>query len=910
MGSEININIEGITQGIGKTKDFLTQKKVLNIIIIALFLFLLIGSASMRLQNLPLLKDQTTGEYIPLALDPFYFLRLAETINEQGGLPDIDVMRYPSEQVEFSNEILPYAVVSLYKIISAFDQDATLRYVDVISPVIFFVLGLVVFFILIYLLTKSKLTALISSMLLAIIPPYLHRTLAGFADHESIGMFAFFLVLLVYILALKFLDKEKKVKNPMIKTILFGLLVGFFSAFTIASWWGVAFFVFMIIPLSFGLFWIFRSKKAEHRERLPRLLTFYVTWFLSSILFGLLYGFGANSIISKVFLGNSSIINAVVLLFILVDFSMIKLKNKISFLQKEKIKKYRILWSLLISVIIGAVFLSVTGKNIFLLIQNIFGQLIHPFGTGRVGLTVAENRQPFLNDWIAQIGKKFFWFFYLGLAFIGIEISKGIKRNKNKFLFSLFWIIMITGVLFSRISSNSLFNGTNTISSFVYFGSLALFGLYATWLYFNDVIEIKPEMLLISSWLFFMLIAGRGAIRLFFMITPSACFMIGYFSTRLFNYTKKSKDDLLKMLFLIASILVIFFLITGSLNFYESTKQQAQFSGPSAHIQWQKAMSWVRTNTPQESIFVHWWDYGHWVTYLGERRVVTDGGHAVDFWDHLIGRYLLTTPNPETALSFMKTHEVSYLLIDPTDIGKYPAYSGIGNNLDDSDRLSFIPTMISSQEQIQETQNGTLRVYQGGPTLDEDIVYNLDGNEIFLPANNAGLGAVLLEIVLEETQIRFNQPQGVFVYNQNQITLPIRYLYFKGQFIDFENGVESTLYVIPRVIQTGQGIQIDEFGAAFYMSPRISRGLVGQLYLLNDPFDNYETLKLAHAEPDPTINSLNAQGANLNEFTFFDGIRGPIKIWKVDYPENIVAKEEFLRTKGVYGEFDDLEFTK
>ena len=26
-------------------------------------------------------------------------------------------------------------------------------------------------------------------------------------------------------------------------------------------------------------------------------------------------------------------------------------------------------------------------------------------------------------------------------------------------------------------------------------------------------------------------------------------------------------------------------------------------------------MSWVRENTPEESIFVHWWDYGYWVQY-------------------------------------------------------------------------------------------------------------------------------------------------------------------------------------------------------------------------------------------------------------------------------------------------------
>jgi hypothetical protein len=42
---------------------------------------------------------------------------------------------------------------------------------------------------------------------------------------------------------------------------------------------------------------------------------------------------------------------------------------------------------------------------------------------------------------------------------------------------------------------------------------------------------------------------------------------------------------------------------------------------------------------------------------------------------------------------------------------------------------------------------------------------------------------------------------------------------------------------------------------------------------------------------------------------YYGGFRGPIKIWEVTYPENIIAKEEFLRLSGEFGEFDTLSFT-
>jgi len=38
-------------------------------------------------------------------------------------------------------------------------------------------------------------------------------------------------------------------------------------------------------------------------------------------------------------------------------------------------------------------------------------------------------------------------------------------------------------------------------------------------------------------------------------------------------------------------------------------------------------MSWVRENTNPGEVFVHWWDYGYWVEYLGERPTLADGGH-------------------------------------------------------------------------------------------------------------------------------------------------------------------------------------------------------------------------------------------------------------------------------------------
>lgn len=39
---------------------------------------------------------------------------------------------------------------------------------------------------------------------------------------------------------------------------------------------------------------------------------------------------------------------------------------------------------------------------------------------------------------------------------------------------------------------------------------------------------------------------------------------------------------------------------------------------------WKDAMAWLRTSTPKDSKLFNWWDEGHWLSFIGERKVSTD----------------------------------------------------------------------------------------------------------------------------------------------------------------------------------------------------------------------------------------------------------------------------------------------
>ena len=863
---------------------------------IVIFLIILFLSSSIRLSNWELLTDSTTGKKIPLALDPYHFLRIAETIVEtNGNLPEFDPLRSPKLNISWHGEIMPDIIVLMYKFALNF-TDVTIQEMAILSPVLFYIMGLILFFFLVYSLTNKKSVALLSSCFLAFAPAYLYRTMAGFSDHESIGMLALFSCFLAYTLSVKHLNKN------ILRSGLYGFIVAFLSILTILSWGGGAKFVFMVLPSSFLLIWLAGGiKKSEKKSY----LFFYLSWFVSLFISGLIFKYPLIDLLNGYILASFGLLSLFTLAYILIDFILELVPNKKGLFGNEK---YRIFIVIGLVIFGGILALLLIGRSPFLILQDIWIKIFHPWGQARVALTVAENAQPYLDNWINQTGKRIFWLFTLGAYLLGFLAFKNVKSLKNRIFLNISWILIISGILFSRISANSILNGTNLLSQFFYIGSLIVGLGYIFWRYYCGEIEIEPRLAIIMSWTFFVLIAGKAATRIFFALAPLVCFVAAIFVIEIYHLAMKNRDEIFKKLLL---MLFVILLLISFLAIYSSEKSisiSAKSTGPSAGIQWQNAMSWVRTNTSEDSLFVHWWDYGYWVQTLGERATVSDGGHSEgDFGDHLIGRYVLTTPKPETALSYMKTWDVDHLLIDPTEVGKYSAYSKIGSGKDGKDRFDILPILISDPSQMIENSNSTTHVYSGGSGIFEDIIYDTPNGTIFLPAEKSGILAILLTI--ENNQI-IRQPEAVYIYNGKQYRIPLRKVFINGELIDFGSGYDATFLIVPAINGAGQ---INIMGAGIYLSNKVQDSLFAKLYLMEDARGYYDSFRIAHKSDDPFVASVRSQVGGVGDFLFYGRLLGPIKIWNVNYPEEINEIPEFLRNPGLtwdWGEFDNAEFIK
>jgi asparagine N-glycosylation enzyme membrane subunit Stt3 len=890
-----------------KEKLLIFLKKPNLIIFILLIVALILGVyiRSLPMQDhggLPGLWDITTNTWtLGPDLDPWVFLRYAEIIVEQGSLSEIDMMRNVPLGFDPSLEtkLLPYMIAGTYWFLNIF-SEVNIEFAGAVFPVIMFALTIISFFLFVREIfvrkdKKSKIKAniisLISTFFMIVIPTFLSRTVAGIPEKESAAFFFMFLTFYFFLKAWK--------ADNMKRALIFAILSGISTACMGLIWGGIS---YIFVTLALASTAAFILNKVYKKE-----IVIYALWIITSfsLLILLTNRFSLKGLLTSLDSGL-----AFMVLFILVIHFVLwntKLKE-IKFLEKIKIPKN--ILSLIIAIILGILLISIfLGPSFIINKIKVLNQVFFRPVTGRWNITVAENRQPFFTEWGASFGPFIrnipilFWLFFIGSVVLFKEMLKNIKK-KDSWILTGLYVLFFFGLVFSRYSGSSLFNGENFISKFFYYSSSIL--LIGSLIYyyvkyhkedFKGFEKIEFEFLFLFSLFVLCLFTARSAVRLIMVLAPIAPIFLSFLIVDSISRFKKIKDreDNTKKIILGALIILILILsIFIFWNFYKGVKGQAYNFIPSYYNQqWQKAMSWVREETPEDAVFSHWWDYGYWVQSIGKRATVLDGGNVIPFWNYWMGRVVLTGDNEPDALEFLYNHDATHLLIDSTDIGKYTAFSSIGSD-ENYDRYSWISIMVSDQRQIQETRNGTKRLYQGGNAIDEDLVYNINGKDVFLPAQRAGIGGITIEMNEQTDTVSFNQPIAIFVYEGQQYQIPLRYIYFNGEFIDFGSGIEGTATIIQNIYQSNQGMSVDNLGALMYLSPRLMRGLLAQIYILDDPFNNFEHFELVHTEPNLIVDSLRSQGMNLREFVYYQGVQGPIKIWEISYTGEEEIKEEYL----------------
>lgn len=899
----INLRLDKTIAKIKKNKNLITYAILAVIVWIAV---------SIRTLNVARLKDITTNDWtLGPDLDPFLFLRWAKEIVENGTLYAVDVMRNVplgfdtikesqllSQMIAWLFHILNILPNSIIRLLPGSPSEITVTYSAIIFPVVMFLFTVIAFFLLtrkiFYNSFENKIypnaIALIASFFLSVIPSLLPRTIAGIPEKESA---AFLFIFLAFYFLIRTLETKKN-KKIAINAVLAGISTGVLGLI----WGGIN---FVLISIGIFAFIVFILGQMDKKKLLG-----YFIWTATFIPILIYFSARYSPTTFLVWIPGISILATLVISSFNI-FLYPKVKNY------KHIRKAQEKWNLpkefvsiiivgVILLLLGLVFLGpgfFTGK-----VETLYNQLVKTLTSTRFTATVAENRQPFfVGEWKASFGPLYknipiiFWLFIAGAIALFIKLIEKFNK-KEKIFFGIAYIGLIFGPIFSRYSGSSVLNGSSMQSNILYFGGISLFLIYSIYILYiyykkekQDLFPKELGVILLLTYFFISILGARGAVRFTMVLVPPASMLIGYLVVASFNRAYHKKEDLMRLVAWIVFAIILIATMYSGFQYYNMSKAQATSFHPGGYqFQWQKAMQWVRDNTSEDAVFSHWWDYGYWIQSIGNRATVLDGGNAIVYWNHLLGRHVLTGPDDDKALEFLKTHKATHLLIDSTDIGKYSAFSSIGGD-ENNDRFSFIPTMFMDPSATQETRDGMVYVYPGGTGLDDDITFEDNGTTIYLAKENTGIAGVIIE---ENHEGNLVQAKGLFIQQGKQIQIPLRYLYFNNSLQDFGNGIEAGVFIMETMTPQENSISKNEKGALFYLSGRTVNSLLVRKFL----FEEEGSFKLVHTQPHVFTEDLRNQGFQVDDFSYFQGnFLGPIKIWEIEYPEYIEENPAFLETQ-------------
>ena len=871
-----------------------------NYIFLIYILLIVILIVNVQIRTLPLENNPQTGKpglwnvatndwTLGPDLDPFVFLRGAERIVEDGTLGKIDMMRFYPLGYNTAGEtrILPYSIAYLHKVFIFLGIDESVAYAAIWLPVLFSIITALAFFFLVRKIFEEKgelfsnLTALLGTALLITLPSLLPRTIAGIPEKESMGFTFMFLTLYFFISAWK--------SDGKVKLGIFAILAGLFTGLMGLVWGGVA---FVYVAIAISGFIAFLMEKIDKKE-----LVVYWTWAISSMIFWIPWTWRMT--IEK-FLKSSTSGGAIAVGVIMVCFFILYKTRYFKFLEKipkfNKIPKpiQTLIFAVIALFILSSIFLG--PSTMFEMGGEIISKLTTPY-TSRIAFTVAENKQPYFSDWRGNMGPIlggfpiFFWLFFIGSVALFYEVIKNYKLSERTILITSY-VFFLFCLIFSRSSPNYILNGETGIALLMYAaGFIILIGGvgYVAYKRLKEgkSLEVNANIgyIFVFSLVFVGIIAGRSAVRLLMVLLAIAVIPLSYIIVNsVYAAIKKRNEDIIKILLIAFAILAV---VSGFMIL--SYQYQGVKVGGSRHIpsvythQWQYAMKWIDDNTAEDAVFGHWWDYGYWVQSMGHRATMLDGGNSYPYWNYLMGRHVLTAESEQEALDLAYSHNLTHFLIDSSEIGKYPAYSNIGSD-EEYDRFSWIGTFHLDESKTQETMNDTSLIYIGGIALDEDIIIN---DSKLLPSQKTGVGALVVTFSQQTSEIK--QAFIITIYGGEQIIVPLRYVYFEGELIDFGEGkgIEGCVYIIPRFVD-GKGYSPQ--GSALFLSPRNMRALWVQMYLLN----NTKQFNLIHAEDNYIVKGLKEQGVVSRELIYYRGLQGPIKIWEINYTGEETFNEEYL----------------
>jgi len=247
--------------------------------------------------------------------------------------------------------------------------------------------------------------------------------------------------------------------------------------------------------------------------------------------------------------------------------------------------------------------------------------------------------------------------------------------------------LITTDTLIDSVSEHA----TTTIDiSFYFFSILMVFAGLGAWLLFqkkvNRSLKIKGEMAAFALIIGFLgLYFSSAFVRLEVFGTISVIILssigISILISKILKEGHKPASAVTKISFLaiIVALLMVPMVYPEELNWSNNNvglpitilNSGTQFN--LSTNDWADAMQWLRENTPEDAVIASWWDYGYWISTLGERTTLADNATLIDWQIRKIAAMYMSTPENawQILMSDAETNVDSYYVTLPDEMETY-----------------------------------------------------------------------------------------------------------------------------------------------------------------------------------------------------------------------------------------------
>ncbi len=170
-------------------------------------------------------------------------------------------------------------------------------------------------------------------------------------------------------------------------------------------------------------------------------------------------------------------------------------------------------------------------------------------------------------------------------------------------------------------------------------------------------------------------------IRIILLFAPAACLVGAYglvsvlkifgsfYGEKRIGVSRKRKRQVKRMVgkseigavYFIVGIMCIAQVMHAS-NIAITQLSQSQLAPGGQIHDWEESLTWMKTNLPGTSVVVSWWDYGYWLTPIGNMTTVNDNGTINETRIGLTGMAMMQTNEIYSAKAF-KALKADYVLV-------------------------------------------------------------------------------------------------------------------------------------------------------------------------------------------------------------------------------------------------------